>query len=110
MVLLFYTTLEVYTNFGIVFGRVLSSTLQCNLVIELLLICWCAVTVDLIIPNGIAALAAAVAGVAFHGVDYAVLYFLHDANMICDTVLTILIIPIKEDEITGAGFIAIVLP
>ena len=71
------------------------------------LICWCSVSVDLIVSNRIAVLAAAIAGVALDGVDTAILHFLHDANMIGRTVLTS-IIPIEKDNVAGSRLIAVV--
>lgn len=73
------------------------------------LICWCSVSVDLIVSNRIAVLAAAIAGVALDGVDTAILHFLHDANMIGRTVLAA-IIPIEKDNVARARLIAVVLP
>ena len=45
------------------------------------------VPVNLIVAYGIAVLPAAIAGVALHGVDKAVLHLLHDAHMVGKAVL-----------------------
>ena len=47
----------------------------------------CPVPVNLIMAYGVAVLPAAIAGVALHGVDKAVLHLLHDAYMIGKAVL-----------------------
>lgn len=46
------------------------------------LICRGAVPINLIVPNGIAVLAALVAGVAFYGVDAPILDLLDNANVV----------------------------
>ena len=71
-----------------------------------------AVAKDLIMTNGIAFLAAAVAGIAFHGVDISVLYPFHDTNMVGTSILSVRVrvVPIKEDDVAGARLIAAVLP
>ena len=51
------------------------------------LVGWGAIPVNLIMAYGIAVLPAAIAGVALHGVDKAVLHLLHDAHMIGKAVL-----------------------
>ena len=48
---------------------------------------WGAIPVNLIMAYGVAVLPAAIAGVALHGVDKAVLHLLHDAHMVGRTVL-----------------------
>ena len=48
---------------------------------------WGAIPVNLIMAYGVAILPAAIAGVALHGVDKAVLHLLHDAHMVGKTVL-----------------------
>lgn len=60
--------------------------------------------------NGIAFLAAAVAGIAFHGVDISVLYPFHDTNMVGTSILSVRVrvVPIKEDDVAGARLIAAV--
>lgn len=73
------------------------------------LICRGAVPVNLIVPNGVAVLAHGIAGVAFYGVDTSILDFLHNAHMVRRTILAA-IIPIKENNVTRARLIAIVLP
>ena len=62
--------------------------------------------------NGIAFLAAAVAGIAFQGVDISVLYPFHDTNMVGTSILSVRVrvVPIKEDDVAGARLIAAVLP
>ena len=45
------------------------------------------VPVNLIVAYGVAVLPAAIAGVALHGVDKAVLHLLHDAHMVGKAVL-----------------------
>ena len=48
---------------------------------------WRPVPVNLIVAYGVAVLPAAIAGVALHGVDHSVFYFLHDAHMVGKAVL-----------------------
>ena len=72
-----------------------------------------AVPVNLIMTYGIAVLPAAIAGVTLHGVDKAVLHLFHDTHMVGKAVLgagAALVVPIKVDDVAGAGFIAVVLP
>ena len=74
---------------------------------------WGAIPVNLIMAYGVAVLPAAIAGVALHGVDKAVLHLLHDAHMVGKAVLgagTSFIVPIKVDDVAGAGLVAAVLP
>ena len=68
-----------------------------------------AVPVNLIVPNGVAVLAHRIAGVAFYGVDAAILNFLHNTHMVGLPVLTS-IIQVKEDDVAGARLVAVVLP
>ena len=75
-----------------------------------LLIGWCSVPVDFIMTNGIPPFPAAIARIALYSVDKAVLYLLYDAYMICQTVLTILIVPVKENNIARTRLIAVILP
>jgi len=51
------------------------------------LVGWGAAPVNFIMAYGIAVLPAAIAGVALHGVDKAVLHLLHDAHMVGNIVL-----------------------
>ena len=72
-----------------------------------------AVPVNLIMAYGIAVLPAAIAGVALHGVDKAVLHLLHDAHMVGKAVLgagAALVVPVKVDDVAGAWLVAVVLP
>ena len=64
----------------------------------------------LIIPYGIVIFSAAIAGISLHGVDSSVLYFLNDTHMVGFSVLPVFIVPIKKDNITGSGFVTVVLP
>ena len=73
------------------------------------LICRGSIPIDFIVTNRVTVLTAAIAGIAFDGVDTAILHFLHDANMIGRTVLTS-IIPIKKDNIACRWLIASALP
>ena len=74
----------------------------------------CPIPINLIMPHGIVILPASIAGVALYGVDDTVLHLLHDAHMVRNTVLrpgiAARIVPIKENQIAGARFIAVVLP
>ena len=71
------------------------------------LICRGSIPIDFIVTNRVTVLTAAIAGIAFDGVDTAILHFLHDANMIGRTVLTS-IIPIEKDNVAGSRLIAVV--
>lgn len=73
------------------------------------LICRGSIPIDFIVTNRVTVLTATIAGIAFDGVDTAILHFLHDANMIGRTVLTS-IIPIEKDNVAGSRLIAVVLP
>ena len=62
---------------------------------------------------GVAVLPAAIAGIALHGVDKAVLHLLHDAYMIGKAVLgagAALVVPVKVDDVAGARLVVVVLP
>ena len=64
------------------------------------------VPVNLIVTYGVAVLPAAIAGVALHGVDKAVLHLLHDAHMVGKAVLgagATLVVPIKVMMSPGRG-------
>lgn len=62
-------------------------------------------------PNGVLAFPAGIVRVALHGVDDPVFHLFHDANMIRHSVLAlVLIIPIEENQVTGARLIVAVLP
>jgi hypothetical protein len=64
-----------------------------------------AVSVNHIMAYGIAVFPAAIARVALHGVDKAVLYHLHDTHMIGKAVLgagAALVVPVKVDNVAGA--------
>ena len=63
------------------------------------LVGWCFVPVNLIMANGVTVLLAAIAGVAIHSVDKAVLYLLH-THMVSKVVLgagAALVVPIKVE-------------
>lgn len=64
---------------------------------------WYTVPVHLIIPHGIAVLAALVAGIALYRVDAAILDLLNDTHMVGKSVLSAFIIPVKKDNVTGRG-------
>lgn len=71
------------------------------------------VSKNLIIPNRILALAAAITGIALNGVDNAVFAFLHDTDMIGLTILRArraFIIPIEENDLSCRRFKAAILP
>ena len=61
----------------------------------------------------IAPLLAAVAGVALHGVNHPILHLLYDAYVVGEAVLRprgASAVPVEEDDVTGAGLIAGILP
>ena len=71
---------------------------------------WGAIPVNLIMAYGVAVLPAAIAGVALHGVDKAVLHLLHDAHMVRKAVLGAgrsFFVPVNVDDVAGAGFIVL---
>lgn len=53
--------------------------------------------------NGIAFLAAAVAGIAFHGVDISVLYPFHDTNMVGTSILSVRVRVVQSKKMTSPG-------
>ena len=57
-------------------------------------------------------MAAGVGGVAFYGIDYAVLDLFDDTDMVGDAVLTAFVgvVPIEEDDVTGVRGVGVVLP
>ena len=69
-----------------------------------ILVSWGAVAENLIVADGVTVLAAAVAGIALHSVDDAILHAVHDAHMVAAAVLPVAV-PIKEDDVAGARLI-----
>ena len=69
-----------------------------------------AVAKDLIISHRVAPLEAAIGGVALDGVNSAVFHLFHDTYMIGISILSIFIIPVKEDNHAGTGFKAVADP
>ena len=65
---------------------------------------------DLIISHRVAPLAATIGGVALDGVNYAVFHLFNDTHMIGIAILCIFIIPVEEDNHTGARFKAVADP
>ena len=73
----------------------------------------CSVAQNLIMANNILPFLAAIAGIAFYGVDDPILNLLYNANMISKAVLrpgAALAVPVKVDNVAGARLIAVVLP
>ena len=66
------------------------------------------IPIDFISTNRVIVLAAAIAGVAFDGVDTAIFHLLHDTNMIGRNILAA-IIPIQKDNVAGSRLITVVL-
>ena len=63
--------------------------------------------------HAVAALPAAIAGIALHGIDHVILHPFHDAHMVRHIVLRpggAFVVPIEKHQITGARFIVSVLP
>lgn len=75
-----------------------------------LLIGWCPVPINFIVPDRIPSFPTAIAGVAFDGVDKAAFYFLHNAYMVNRSILTIFTAPVKENNVAWARLIAVILP
>ena len=71
---------------------------------------WCPISENLIISYGISVLLTHIAGVPLNRVHDTVLNFLHDSYMVGVAVLPIFIIPVKEDDIPGPGFVIPILP
>ena len=74
------------------------------------LIVWDAIAEYLIMPHRVAPLAAAIGGVTLDGVNSAVFYLFHDAHMVSIPILSIFVVPVEEDNHTGAGFKAVADP
>lgn len=80
---------------------------------RLILIRWDTIPKNFIMPHGILALSAAIAGIALDGVDNAIFTFLYDADMIGLPILrtgAAFIVPIEENDLTGGRLKAAVLP
>ena len=63
--------------------------------------------------HDVGVLAAAIAGIALHGVDHAIFHPFHDAYMVRHIVLRpggAFVVPIKKYQVSGARLIAAVLP
>lgn len=71
---------------------------------------WCCEAQHLIIPKRVISLANAIAGVALNGINPAILDLFHNAGMVGKPVLSVFIIPVEKDNITGARLVRVVLP
>ena len=71
-----------------------------------LLILWHSVSIDRAAPHGIALLPASIVRIALHGVDRAILAFLHDSHMVDRAVIS----PIKENNVACLRLIVFILP
>lgn len=71
-----------------------------------------AISKNLIVPQRVTLLAAAVAGVALDGIYSAILDLFYNANMVGQTVRTVsfFFVPVKEDDHAGCRFCAVVCP
>ena len=74
------------------------------------LVGWRPKSENLIIPYGVSVLLAHIAGITLNSVYDTVLDFLHDPHMVGITVLSIFIVPVKEDDIPRPRFMVSVLP
>ena len=62
------------------------------------------IPVDLIVPNRIGVDSHAISGVTLNGIDGSVLDFFYDTGVIRLSVLSVLIVPVKEDNHAGGRF------
>ena len=67
------------------------------------------IPVNLIMSDRIPSFPATITGVTLYGVDKAIFYFLHNAYMVGQSVLTVFTVPVKENNVARARFIAVIL-
>ena len=78
--------------------------------VAVFLILWDSIPVDLIVPNRIGVNSHAVSGVTLNGIDGSILDFFYDAGVIRLSVLSVFIVPIKEDNHAGGRLGGIIHP